>query len=367
MLDFLLEGRWLAVVVAPVLAEGLTAGLMLFAARWGLIDHPGHRKVHVEPTPLVGGLAMVLTLVALQAVVGHFPFGSGSMFAALLLVTAIGVADDARELSHRAKFVAQALGAIIIVSGTSVWVTHLGDLGGFGNIDLGKWGLLVTVVSFVGVMNAINMIDGIDGLAGSVSLVSVILLGYLAVSAGSSTLVYELLLLAGVILGFLALNLRVGGRPRALAFMGDTGGMVLGLLLAWYSIKLAGSPTSAINPITAVWILAVPLLDMGSVMLLRLYQKKSPFHADQQHLHHVLLKAGYSVNQVVAIMAGFAFLYGVIGIAAERNGVPEVVMFVAFLGLWAAYVAGLKHPRALKAVAHRLIPPSAAHSGSSPA
>jgi len=360
----MLEGQWLAVVLAPVVVELLTAGLMLRAARWGLIDHPGHRKVHVSPTPLVGGLAIMLTLIMLQALIGHVPFQSWSLLFALLLVTAIGVADDAHELSHRAKFVAQALGATIIVSGTSIWVTHLGDLAGLGDIDLGKWSMLVTVISFVGVMNAINMIDGIDGLSGSVSLVPVMLMAYLASFGNLSALVFELLLLAGAILGFLSLNLRLPGRSRALVFMGDTGGMVIGLLLAWYSVKLAGAPGAVIHPITAVWILAVPLLDMGSVMLLRLHQRKSPFHADQQHLHHVLLKAGYSVNQVVGIMAGSSLLLGVIGIAAERGGMPEAVMFAAFLGLWAAYVAALKHPHGLQAIVRRLILPMSERSGS---
>lgn len=81
-------------------------------------------------------------------------------------------------------------------------------------------------------------------------------------------------------------------------------------------------------------------------------------------MHHVLLKEAYTVNQVVAIMAGFSLLCGVTGVAAERNGVPEVVMFMAFLGLWDAYVAGLKHPKALQAIAMRLIEPLAARSSS---
>lgn len=223
MLEFSREGQWLLVVLAPIVAAGLTKGLMLFAPRWGLIDHPGHRKVHDHPTPLVGGLAVLLTLVALQAATGSVPFGSWSLLAALLLVTTIGVADDSHELSHRAKFVAQALGAIIIVSGTSVWVTNLGDLTGLGAIELGKWSLMVTVISFVGVMNAINMIDGLDGLSGSVSLVPVVLLGYLAMAGNSQDLLFELLLFAGAILGFLSLNFRLPGRSKALVFMGDTG------------------------------------------------------------------------------------------------------------------------------------------------
>lgn len=364
MFDFLGQFQWLAVVLAPCVAAGLTGALMVPAGRWGLIDHPGHRKVHDHPTPLVGGLAMLLTLLLLQAAVGGVPFASWTLLIALLLITGIGVADDAHELSHRAKFVAQALGAVVIVSGTSVWVTSLGDLFGLGTIDLGKWALLVTIIAFIGVMNAINMIDGLDGLAGSVSLVSVILLAFLAMTGDGTGLLFELLLFAGAILGFLSLNIRISGRAKALVFMGDTGGMVIGMLLAWYSIKLAGSATSVINPITAVWILAIPLLEMGSVMMLRLSQRKSPFHADQQHMHHVLLKAGYSVNQVVAIMAGFAFLYGVIGIACERGGVPELVMFVAFLGLWVAYVVALKKPQSLQAIARRLIQPVSARSGS---
>lgn len=364
MLDFVAGGHWLAVALAPLVARGLTLGLMSFAVRWDLIDHPGHRKVHHHPTPLVGGLAMALTLLALQFAVGLVPFQSWSLLWALVLVTAIGVADDAHELSHRAKFVAQAMGAAVIVSGTSVWVTHMGDLAGLGVIELGKWSILVTIISFVGVMNAINMIDGLDGLSGSISLAPVLLMAYLAATGNTPGLLFELLLFAGAISGFLSLNLRLRGRPKALVFMGDTGGMVIGMLLAWYSVKLAGAPGATIQPITAVWLLAVPLLDMGSVMLLRVHQRKSPFHADQQHMHHLLLKAGYSVNQVVAIMAGFSLLFGVIAIAAERNGVPEAVMFVTFLGFWAAYVAGLKYPKVLQALVRYLVPPLAVRAGS---
>lgn len=364
MLESLAQLQWLAVVLAPSVAAGLTTLLMVRAPRWGLIDHPGHRKVHDHPTPLVGGLSMLLTLLLLQIAVGRVPFESWSFLIALLLVAGIGVADDAHELSHRAKFVAQALGAVVIVSGTSVWVTSLGDLVGLGTIELGKWALLVTIIAMVGVMNAINMIDGLDGLAGSVSLVSVTLMAFLAMIGDATGILFELLLFAGAILGFLSLNLRMPGRAKALVFMGDTGGMVIGMLLAWYSVKLAGTSTSVINPITAVWILAVPLLDMGSVMVLRLSQRKSPFHADQQHMHHVLLKTGYSVSQVVAIMAGFALLFGVIGIVTEHYGISEGVMFIAFLGLWATYVAALRRPQGLQAIARRLIPPMSARSGS---
>lgn len=365
MADSLTQTQWFALAAAPVVSAALIRGLMFFAETWGLIDHPGHRKVHGHPTPLVGGLGMLLAMLVLQAGLGKLPFESWSLLAALLVVTAIGVADDAHELSHRAKFFAQAIGAAIIVSGTSIWVYSLGDLFGLGNVELGKWAILVTIISVVGVMNAINMIDGLDGLAGSLCLVPILTLALLA-TGGDGDLAFELLLIAGAILGFLLLNLRLPGRARAMVFMGDTGGMILGMLIAWYSIKLGGNSNSVIKPITAVWVLAVPLLDMGGVMLLRLSQRKSPFHADQQHLHHVLLHAGYSVNQVVAIMAALSLGYGGIAVVAEREGVPQLVMFLAFLVLWAAYVMALKHPAKLQTLVRRILPPRAPHAGSVP-
>jgi UDP-N-acetylmuramyl pentapeptide phosphotransferase/UDP-N-acetylglucosamine-1-phosphate transferase len=216
----------------------------------------------------------------------------------------------------------------------------------------------------IGVMNAINMIDGLDGLAASVSLMPVLVFAVVGYSAGQSVLAFELMLLAAAIIGFLALNLRLHGRARALVFMGDTGGMIIGLLLAWYSIKIGGSSSALVTPITAVWILAMPLLDMGSVMLVRLMQHKSPFHADQQHMHHVLLHAGYSVNQVVGIMAALSLFFGVIGIGAELHGVPQSLMFPAFLVLWAAYVLALKHPAVMQSVARRVLSPYAQRAGS---
>jgi UDP-GlcNAc:undecaprenyl-phosphate GlcNAc-1-phosphate transferase len=363
MNDSMTQTQWIVLASSPFVSAALIRGLMYFADGWGLIDHPGHRKVHGHPTALVGGLGMLLTLMGLQAAIGRLPFESWSLLAALLVITGIGVADDAHELSHRAKFVAQAVGAAIIVSGTTVWVNGLGDLFGLGNIELGKWAILVTIISVVGVMNAINMIDGLDGLAGSLCLVPILILATLAASNADS-LTFELLLVAGALVGFLALNLRLPGRTRAMVFMGDTGGMILGMLIAWYSIKLGGGSNSTIKPITAVWILAVPLLDMGGVMLLRLSQRKSPFHADQQHLHHVLLRAGYSVNQVVGIMSALSLAYGGGAVLAESRGVPQVLMFMLFLVLWASYVMALKHPAAVQALAHRILPPQAARVGS---
>lgn len=353
-------GIWWAVLLSPVLAAVLVLALIRPALRYGLVDHPGGRKQHAAVTPLVGGLAIFLTFLLANGLAGGIPGGSWSLLAAMAITVAVGVADDMHEIGHRSKFFAQIIAALVVVSGTSIHVLHFGDLLGFGDIELGKWSYLVTALAIIGLMNAINMIDGVDGLAGTVVLLPLLMFAWVAVDSGDVRLGVEILILAGAIVGFLVFNLRSPWRSPARVFMGDTGGMLLGLLLAWFSVKLAGAEQSPINPITAVWILAVPLLDMGSVMLLRMSQHKSPFYADRQHMHHVLLDAGYSTSQVVAVMAGASLVYGLIGLQAQRAGVPEHLLLFAFLGLWASYLLALAQPHRVVQMLRFVMRPRAA-------
>ena len=345
------------VLLAPVVAALLSLALIRPARRFGLLDHPGGRKAHEQVTPLVGGLAIFLAFVGLNVVAGALPGNSLSLLAAMLVTVVIGVLDDAHEVGYRSKFFAQIAAALILASGTSVHMTHFGNLLGLGEIDLGKWTVMVTVLSIIGLMNAVNMIDGVDGLAGSVLLPPMLVYAAVAALHGEGRTAFELLLLAGATAGFLAVNLRTWWRARALVFLGDTGGLVLGLLLAWYSMVLAGRPGAPIYPIEAVWIMGLPLLDMGSVMLLRMIQRRSPFAADRQHIHYVLLDGGYSVNQVVALMTAVSAGLGLAGVLAHRMAVPQVVLFAAFLALWGLWLLALARPgQALRMLSKAIVP-----------
>ena len=130
-------------------------------------------------------------------------------------------------------------------------------------------------------------------------------------------------------------------RPIAHRFglmdMGDAGSMSLGLLLTWFAVELTGYKSSQIPPIIAVWVLALPLIDMACLMVRRIRRGVSPFLADREHLHHVLLLAGHSVEQTVAIKAGISLLMGGIGVIAWIQHVPEYVMFYAFMVILAIY------------------------------
>ncbi|WP_301101118.1 hypothetical protein [Propionivibrio sp.] len=356
MLPLLSDSFWI-VAAAPLICAALTRGLMAPAQRYGLVDRPGGRKKHGAPTPLVGGLAIFLTIMLVAVLMRQLPGNSESLLAAMVAIIVIGVSDDAHEISHRLKFIVQFIAALLIVSGTSVHVEYFGDMLGFGPIMLGKWSYMVTAIAIVGLMNAINMIDGLDGLAGTQTLLPFLVFSVIAFVGNRAEIGLEMLILSGAIIGFLYCNLRTPWRSQALVFMGDAGGMLLGLLLAWYSVQLAGSTDAVIKPITAVWILALPLFDMGSVMLLRVMQRQNPFHADRQHMHYVLLDGGYSVGQVVVILSGFSLTCALLALQAQSVGVPEFVMFYGFLGLWAAYLAALNQPERIRLLAFRLISP----------
>jgi UDP-GlcNAc:undecaprenyl-phosphate GlcNAc-1-phosphate transferase len=346
------------VLLAPVVAGALSLALIRPARRFGLLDHPGGRKAHEQVTPLVGGLAIFLAFVGLNAAAGSVPGSSLSLLAAIAVTVLIGVLDDAHEVGYRSKFFAQIAAALIVVAGTTVHMTHFGNLLGLGEIDLGKWTVLVTVLAIIGVMNSVNMIDGVDGLAGSVLLPPMLAYAAVAGAHGEGRVAFELLLLAGATAGFLVFNLRSRWFPRALVFLGDTGGLLLGLLLAWYSMALSGRPGSPVCPIEAVWIMGVPLLDMGSVMLLRMSQRRSPFAADRQHMHHLLLDAGYSVNQVVTMMTATSAGLGLTALLAHQTGVPEVVLFLAFLALWGLWLLALLRPAQPLRLLNKVIAPA---------
>ena len=321
--------------------------LRRFALPLGLVDYPGGRKTHDVPVPVIGGLAMYLGgLLPLELTNLH-----GAAFVLILilgLLAVIGALDDRVQLSSRVRFAAElAAAAVLIANGDSVH--YLGDLLGFGPIGASVMGPLFTFVCYVGVVNAVNMSDGIDGLAGSLAIVACAWFAVIALVGGHAEIAGIVVPVFGVLISFLAFNLRTPWRAHAAVFMGDAGTMVLGFLLAWFAVKLAGQGPALLTPIGAVWILAVPLLDEGSVMLYRLRCRVSPFRSDRLHAHYVLIDRGISVSGVVAVMVTAGVICGALGVGFPLLGIPEWVMFAGFLMLWGLVYKWIS--RAHKAIA----------------
>jgi UDP-GlcNAc:undecaprenyl-phosphate GlcNAc-1-phosphate transferase len=310
------------------------------AMRIDLIDQPGERKVHSEGVPLVGGLAMFCGF-ALAALTLDQPFTPyRSFFAAVAVLMIVGVLDDMRELSSGARFAAQIVAAAMMAWWGGVVLDDLGGLGGKESIvELGRWAVPFTIFAAVGVINALNMSDGMDGLAGGLSLVALLGLAYIAHDAGLQDRRDLLLLLVACVLAFLVFNLRAPGRSQALVFMGDAGSMFLGFAITWFFIDMSQGPVRVMTPVTALWLLLIPLFDTVWLLIRRPLTGRLPTAADAEHVHHVLQMVGIGVNRIFALLMLLATGFAAVGIAALKLAIPQNIMFWIFLGLFAAYCA----------------------------
>ncbi|MDX1528480.1 MAG: MraY family glycosyltransferase, partial [Gammaproteobacteria bacterium] len=306
----------------------------------GLIDQPGERKVHSDGVPLVGGLAMFcgFAIAALTLEQAFTPYRS--FFAAVAVLMIVGVLDDMRELSSRSRFAAQIIAAAMMAWWGGIVLEDLGALGGGARlIALGILAVPFTIFATVGVINALNMIDGMDGLAGGLSLVALAGLAFVAHDAGLSDRRDLLLLLCVCVLAFLVFNVRAPGRSQALVFMGDAGSMFLGFAITWFFIDMSQGPGRVMSPVTALWLLLIPLFDTVWLLIRRPLTGRLPTAADAEHVHHVLQMIGLGVNQTFGLLMLLAAGFAVAGIAASKLAVPESAMFWIFIAMFVAYCA----------------------------
>ena len=326
-----------AMTVFAVVATGVLARL---APTLGLVDRPGGRKDHAAPVPVVGGIALVITLLCAVFCVDRTPVPPAFLAAASILVI-VSVWDDWKELHHVPRFLAQIAAVLVMIYGAGIELRSVGDLLGWRPIGLSVFVVPMTVFAVVGVINAVNMIDGMDGLAGSTSMVSLAWYGVAATLLGRPDLANLAWLLCGGLAGFLLFNLRFPWQPRAKVFLGDAGSTLLGFALAWFAIDLSqGSAARTLPPIAALWVVLLPLADTVSLMARRRSRGKSPFHPDREHIHHFLLAHGFTVSGALLILVGVSVVFGAVGVIGWRVGVPQPVLFgVFFFGFFAYHYA----------------------------
>lgn len=329
---------WLVPVVFVVIAS-LIVMLHRPASALGWVDHPSTRKHHRHPVPLVGGVAMCAAFCLGVLLLPVKPADWSILLTGMTLLTLVGLYDDLHSSRPATRFLFQAIAVALMALGSHVVLGDLGDLFGLGQVRLGWAAALFTLIGVIGVINAFNMIDGLDGLAGGTGFV---VTGWLIVLCLSAPVVHAgdlgaLLVLAAAIAGFLVFNLRHPWRARASVFMGDAGSTMLGFVLSWFLIHLSQGEQALMAPITAVWIMALPLLDTVTVIIRRIGAGHNPFAADRQHLHHLLLGRRYSDGQVTAILLGMTAATGGLGVLADWLGVSEALRFYAFVGVFLLY------------------------------
>jgi UDP-GlcNAc:undecaprenyl-phosphate GlcNAc-1-phosphate transferase len=308
------------------------------ALKIGFTDKPDPRKQHKAPTPPIGGIAIFLaTLVTLLFNNLNLPHQTAFIFAMTILVV-VGVIDDHRGLGVKIRLLAQIIAGLIMTEIADIKIIELGDLLGFGNINLGIFSTAFTVFAVVGGINAFNMIDGIDGLAGGLTLISIITIALLSWLYEHWILLYFCIIFIGAIIAFLLFNLRIFGRTRGAIFLGDSGSTLLGYTVCWLAITASQGETSCITPTLVLWIIALPLYDSICIMSRRMHRGQSPFAPDREHLHHILPLEGFTINTTVVVLLTFSLLLSVSSLAARFFfGASDRLLFFIFLTLFAGY------------------------------
>ncbi|MFT3755223.1 MAG: MraY family glycosyltransferase [Pseudoxanthomonas sp.] len=331
-------------LLAGVAAAGVAAWAIIwvlqpFAARLGLLDHPhSERKDHERPTPVTGGLGMILalTLFFLLAPVPMSPSRWSFLLGSLVLIV-VGLVDDALDLRWWWRILAQSVAALVMVYLGDVRVEQLGSVFGMRDLSLGSLSVPFTVFATVGVINAVNMIDGVDGVAGSLVSAALLMLAAAAWYAGNDSLIYVALSVMAVVLGFLAHNFPSPWRPRARVFMGNAGSGFLGFVLAWICFRLTQNPGHPVSPALALWLIPVPVMDCLVLIVRRWREGRSPFDAGRDHIHHLMRDAGFSPGGLAILLTAFSLATGLGAAVALRLDVPDPVLLGAFLvvcGAW---------------------------------
>ncbi|OED64557.1 undecaprenyl-phosphate alpha-N-acetylglucosaminyl 1-phosphate transferase [Vibrio splendidus ZS-139] len=315
-----------------------------FAKKIGLVDKPNVRKHHHGAIPLVGGISICISILYFLLNNPNILPNTELYAACILLLVGVGALDDKFDLSFKLRFAIQAALSVAMMVIGGIELNTIGDIFGSGEVvTLGWFGYLVTVLAVVGAINAFNMVDGIDGLLGGLSVVTFGGLGIMLNYDGQYNLAYICLVLVVVIIPYILLNLGAFGRKKKV-FMGDAGSMLIGFTVIWLLLLSSQHGIkSTLRPVTALWLIAVPLMDMASIMIRRIRRGDSPFKPDREHLHHIFQRLGLSSTQTLITICTIASLYAGVGIYAEMVGIPEYIMLYSFLVCFCIYLMLLSY------------------------
>lgn len=295
-------------IFSTLLSLLLTPIIRQIAIKIGAVDIPkDDRRVHKEPMPLMGGLAIYISVIIAFLIFLPLDKTLASIIIGGTIIVIGGVIDDMRELSPKAKFLFQIIGALVLVAG-DVRIDFITNPFSKTSqiIKLGIFSIPLTMFWVVGITNTLNFIDGLDGLAAGVAMISS--LSFLATASKFNYIPVVIMssIIAGSCAGFLPYNFN-----PAKIFMGDTGALFLGFVLAALSIEGVMKSVATIAVVVPIIILGIPIFDTTFAIFRRLLNGKSIVEADKGHLHHRLLALGYSQKKTVGILYAISAIFGI--------------------------------------------------------
>lgn len=320
-----------------------------------LVDTPNERKHHQGVIPLIGGLS-IFASVATCALI--FPLSTTESNTYLLLssiLVFVGAVDDKLDISVKFRIAVQVAVSLSLIIVSDLKLAQLGNIFGFGDITLSNaLSYAITVLAVAGAINAFNMVDGIDGLLGGLSVISFAALGFLFMLAGNTDLYSFCQIIVIATIPYLMLNLGFPFGKQWKIFMGDAGSVFIGFTVVWLLLHGTQSEQASFKPVTALWVIALPLMDMATIMIRRLRKKQSPFKPDREHLHHICQRLGMSPIMTLCMICLFAASLALIGIIGEINGVADYVMFAGFMATFTLYYTTICYIWRITALIRRL-------------
>ena len=280
-------------IISVLISFAINTILRNIAKRYQiLVDLPDkNRKFHKRATPVTGGLSIIISsiiagelYITFNDLRGYIPEFTYNLIISSIILVLIFLYDDLKGLRVSVRILLQAILSLFLIFVTDVYITNLGNLFGFGDIYIGKFGIPFTIFCVVGIMNAFNMIDGINGLCSGIGMVALLFLGF------ASGLIYDsmLILLIGSMIGFLLFNLRIFGSRRAV-FLGDHGSNLIGFWVAWSAVHASQTTYYEIQPMTLIWFVSIPLLDCIGIIFSRYSRGLSFKTPGRDHIHHRLM------------------------------------------------------------------------------
>ncbi|MFY3791575.1 glycosyltransferase family 4 protein [Ureibacillus sp. MALMAid1270] len=316
---------YVSLLVAFIASILLTPLVKRLAFKIGAVDAPNHRKVHSRIMPRLGGLAIYLSFVIGLVILRPESEYTIAIVLAATIIIITGILDDMYEISAKAKMLGQLVAALIIVFYGDIQIDMI-NLPFGGEMDFGLLSIPLTILWIVGITNAINLIDGLDGLAAGVSTIALITLSTMAFIMGNNPFVLAVAaLLAFSTLGFLFFNFH-----PAKIFMGDTGALFLGFMIAVLSL-LGFKNVTVVSFIIPVIMLGVPISDTFFAIVRRLRNGQRWSDPDKSHLHHRLIDIGFSHRQTVLIIYGIAAMFGLFAIIFSMAKIWGAILLVTVI------------------------------------
>jgi UDP-GlcNAc:undecaprenyl-phosphate GlcNAc-1-phosphate transferase len=303
-----------------------------------LVDIPDRsRKFHNRATPLTGGISIIVGVLIsgklyldFNDLNGYVPLFTFNLMVSSIALVALFLIDDFKGLRASLRLVIQASLALFMILSTDTYISNLGNMLGFGDLELGLFGIPFTVFCVVGIMNAFNMIDGINGLCSGCGMVALLFIGF------SSGLIYDsmLVLMIGSTIGFLFFNLRIVGKKRAV-FLGDHGSNLIGFWVAWAAIFASQSTLYEMQPMTMIWFVAIPLLDCLGLIVSRRSRGISWTTPGRDHIHHKLMNR-FSPEGTLLVILLICFVLGSFALLIERyySAQTSFALFIIFAGIY---------------------------------